>query len=89
MNGTKNAPTAKMTSVGTTGAVMVLIIWAAGYFGFEVSAEVAAALTIVAGWLAGYITDDTAGQVAKVLGRLYGTFQDAAQDGDDNEPQAE
>ena len=81
----KQLPTAKMTSVGASGAAMILIIWIAGQLGIEIPAEVAAAITTIAAWLAGYVTNDTAGRMANFLGRLYARFV-AAKD-PDTEPE--
>ena len=73
------APTQKMTAVGISGAVTLVVIWLVSQFGVDLPAEVASALTIIISFVAGYLTPE---KVAQAID----TIQDALED---NEPQAE
>ena len=58
------APTAKVASSGAAGAFVLIIIWVLDdYFGVQLPAEVAAALTTLLSFTAGYFTKPKPGEV--------------------------
>lgn len=59
------APTSKVTAAGTTGAAAVVLVWLAGVFGLDMSAEVAAAVAVLLATAAGYLKTERAGRKPK------------------------
>lgn len=51
-------PKPKVAAAGAAGALTILLVWAAGFFGVEVPAEVASAFTVLASFAAGYFKAD-------------------------------
>ena len=49
-----SAPTSKVAAAGIGGSVAIVLIWLAGQFGVELSAEVASAITAIVAFAAGY-----------------------------------
>lgn len=58
MNQDTAKPTAKVATGGAAGALTVLLVFAAGWAGVEVPAEVAAAATVLISFVAGYFKRD-------------------------------
>lgn len=58
-SGNTLAPEAKVTAAGVSAAAATLIIFIAGMFGLEVSAEVAAAAVTVVAFVAAYVAPHT------------------------------
>lgn len=50
-----NRPNRKMTAAGTTGAIAIVLVWAAGQVGIDMTPEVGAAFAAIAAWVAGYL----------------------------------
>jgi len=55
-----NTPTAKVAAASVAAAVSILIVFAAGELGFEITAEAASALTTVLAFVAGYFKRERA-----------------------------
>ena len=51
-------PTPKVAAAGISGAVALILVWAAGLFGLEVPPEVAAAFAVILAFVAGYLKTD-------------------------------
>lgn len=51
-------PTAKVTSAGLSGALAVILLWAAETAGVVMPAEVAGAIVLVTMTLLAYVTED-------------------------------
>lgn len=53
------APTSKVAAAGIGGSIAIVLIWLAGQFGVELTAEVASALTALIAFAAGYFKKST------------------------------
>lgn len=75
-----NKPDAKMQATGITGAAGILIIYAAQQMGYQISAEVAGAIVLVASWLAGWWkTDPRIDAALKILDKAVNEAQDKSE----------
>lgn len=63
---TTNYPTQKVTAVGVTGAISIVLVWALHQFAhLDMPAEVASAVTTILAFLAGYLTPPANGEVVE------------------------
>lgn len=60
MNQSSAAPTNKMTAVGISGALTVVLVYILGQFGVAMPVEVASAVTVLISFLSGYIVREKA-----------------------------